>query len=39
VIAKNDLGGSVLATPAISAGALIYRTQSHVIAVAGSGKP
>ena len=39
VIAENDMGESVLATPAISEGALIYRTQGHVIAVAGGVKP
>jgi outer membrane protein assembly factor BamB len=30
VIAENNMGESVLATPAISEGVLIYRTQSHV---------
>ena len=34
VIAENDMAESVLATPAISEGVLIYRTQGHVIAVA-----
>jgi hypothetical protein len=33
VIAENNMGESVLATPAISEGTLIYRTQGHVIAV------
>jgi len=36
VIAENDMGESVLATPAISEGLLIYRTQGNVIAVADS---
>ena len=35
VIAENDMGVVVLATPAISEGVMIYRTQGHVIAVAG----
>jgi len=39
VIAENNMGESVLATPAISEGVLIYRTQGHVIAVAGGVKP
>jgi outer membrane protein assembly factor BamB len=39
VIAENNMGESVLATPAISEGALIYRTQGHVISVAGGAKP
>jgi outer membrane protein assembly factor BamB len=39
VIAENDMGESVLATPAISEGLLIYRTQSNVIAVAQGVKP
>ena len=39
VMAENDMGESVLATPAISEGALLYRTQDHVIAVAGGDKP
>jgi outer membrane protein assembly factor BamB len=34
VIAENNMGESVLATPAISEGNLIYRTQGNVIAVA-----
>jgi len=38
VVAENDMGESVLATPAISEGVLIYRTQGHVIAVAGGGQ-
>ena len=38
-MAENDMGESVLATPAISEGALIYRTQGQVIAVAGGVKP
>ena len=39
VIAENDMGESVLATPAISEGLLIYRTQGNVIAVAGGARP
>ena len=31
--AENDMGESVLATPAISEGALLYRTQGHVLAI------
>jgi len=38
VIAENNMGESVLATPAISEGVLIYRTQGNIIAVAGSGR-
>jgi outer membrane protein assembly factor BamB len=38
-IAENDMGESVLATPAISEGLLIYRTQGSVVAVAGGAKP
>ena len=33
VLAENDMAESVLSTPAISEGALLYRTQNHVIAV------
>ena len=33
VLAENDMTESVLSTPAISEGALLYRTQNHVIAV------
>jgi outer membrane protein assembly factor BamB len=39
LIAENDMGESVLATPAISEGLLIYRTQGNVVAVAGGVKP
>ena len=39
LIADNDMGESVLATPAISEGLLIYRTQGNVVAVAGEAKP
>ena len=39
LIAENNMGESVLATPAISEGVLIYRTQGHVIALAGGGRP
>ena len=38
VIAENDMGESVLATPAISEGVIIYRTQNNVIAIGGSTK-
>ena len=31
--AQNDMAESVLATPAISEGTLLYRTQGHVIAI------
>ncbi len=33
VLAENDMRESVLATPAISEGTLIYRTQGHVLAI------
>jgi len=33
LLAENDMGESVLATPAISEGVLLYRTQGHVIAI------
>jgi outer membrane protein assembly factor BamB len=33
VIAENEMTESVLATPAISEGTLLYRTQSHVVAI------
>jgi outer membrane protein assembly factor BamB len=42
LIAENDMGESVLATPAISEGTLIFRTENHVIAIAlrdGTAKP
>jgi outer membrane protein assembly factor BamB len=35
VLAENDMGESVLATPAISEGALLYRTQGHLLAIKG----
>ena len=38
LIAENDMGESVLATPAISEGLLIYRTQGNVVAVAGGSQ-
>jgi outer membrane protein assembly factor BamB len=38
LIAENHMGESVLATPAISEGVLIYRTQGHLIAVSGAGR-
>jgi outer membrane protein assembly factor BamB len=34
VLAENDMQESVLATPAISEGTLLYRTQGHVMAIA-----
>jgi outer membrane protein assembly factor BamB len=33
VLAENDMRESVLATPAISEGTLLYRTQGHVLAI------
>ena len=33
LLAENDMGESVLATPAISEGTLLYRTQGHVLAL------
>lgn len=33
LLAQNDMGESVLATPAISEGMLLYRTQGHVLAI------
>ena len=33
VLAENDMAESVLSTPAITEGSLVYRTQKHVIAV------
>jgi outer membrane protein assembly factor BamB len=33
VLAENDMTESVLSTPAISEGSLLYRTQNHVLAV------
>jgi outer membrane protein assembly factor BamB len=33
VLAENDMTESVLSTPAISEGSLLYRTQNHVIAI------
>jgi outer membrane protein assembly factor BamB len=33
VLAENDMAESVLSTPAISEGALLYRTENHVIAI------
>jgi outer membrane protein assembly factor BamB len=33
VLAENDMTESVLSTPAISEGTLLYRTQNHVVAV------
>jgi len=34
VIAKNDVGGSIIATPAIADGSLIVRTRTKVLAIA-----
>jgi outer membrane protein assembly factor BamB len=39
LVAENDMGESVLATPAISEGALIFRTQGHVLSIRGGGEP
>jgi outer membrane protein assembly factor BamB len=39
LIAENEMGESVLATPAISEGLLVYRTQGNVVALAGGTKP
>jgi outer membrane protein assembly factor BamB len=36
LLADNDMGESVLATPAISEGTLLYRTQGHIVAIRGS---
>jgi outer membrane protein assembly factor BamB len=33
LLAQNEMGESVLATPAISEGTLLYRTQGHVLAI------
>jgi outer membrane protein assembly factor BamB len=33
ILEENDMGESVLATPAISEGLLLYRTQGHVVAL------
>ena len=33
VIAKNEIGEEVYATPAISAGSLFVRTESHVLRI------
>jgi outer membrane protein assembly factor BamB len=33
LISENDMGESVLATPAISEGTLLYRTQANVVAI------
>jgi outer membrane protein assembly factor BamB len=38
-LAMNEMGESVLATPAISEGALLFRTQEHVLSIReGAGK-
>jgi outer membrane protein assembly factor BamB len=36
ILATNDMGAPVLATPAISEGRLIYRTASHVLSIGAS---
>jgi outer membrane protein assembly factor BamB len=36
VLADNDMGESVLATPAVSEGRLLYRTQGHLVSIGGS---
>jgi outer membrane protein assembly factor BamB len=33
LLSLNDMGASVLATPAISEGRLLFRTQQHVMAI------
>ena len=38
VVSENDMGESVLATPAISEGTLLIRTQGNVVAVKASAK-
>ena len=35
LLARNPLGEVTLATPAISEGALIFRTRGHVLAIGG----
>jgi outer membrane protein assembly factor BamB len=35
LLADNDMGESVLATPAISEGSLLFRTQGHLVAIKG----
>jgi outer membrane protein assembly factor BamB len=37
IVATNDMGSPVLATPAISEGRLLIRTASHLFAIAASG--
>ncbi|MBI4660248.1 MAG: PQQ-binding-like beta-propeller repeat protein [Verrucomicrobia bacterium] len=36
VLAKNEMGETCMATPAISEGALFFRTRHHVVAIAAS---
>ena len=36
LLASNNLGDPVLATPAISAGTVYFRTQRHLFAVANT---
>ena len=33
ILSKNDLGETCMATPAISAGELFFRTRSHLVAI------
>ena len=35
VLAVNDLGETCMATPAVSAGTLFFRTRRHLVAIAG----
>lgn len=39
IVATNDMGSPVLATPAISEGRLFIRTASHLFAIAPNGAP
>jgi hypothetical protein len=36
VLARNRMGESCMATPAISGGVLIFRTRSHLVAIGSS---
>ena len=37
ILAQNDLGEKSMATPAISAGVIYWRTRSHIVAIATDG--
>jgi outer membrane protein assembly factor BamB len=39
LVAQNEMGESVLATPAVSEGTLIYRTQSQVMGLREGAAP